>query len=100
MRSLNTDIGSDDSIVQLYKFTADPNSRDPAEIAETNELIDKLGEALEKLDVKRKTAVKLYYTEQLTMKKIGEILDVTESRVSQLITSAREKLAERLGCDR
>jgi RNA polymerase sigma factor FliA len=55
-----------------------------------------LAVAIEKLPKREKQVIALYYVEELTMKEIGEILDVTESRVSQLRTQAIIRLRNSL----
>ena len=47
-----------------------------------------LAEAIEALPQQEKVVIALYYHEELTMKEIGQVLDVTESRVSQIHTKA------------
>ena len=47
-----------------------------------------LGEAISRLPEREKLVVTLYYYEELTLREIGEVLGVTESRVSQLHTKA------------
>jgi RNA polymerase sigma factor FliA len=55
-----------------------------------------LAAAIERLPKKEKQVIALYYVEELNMKEIGEILDVTESRVSQLRTQAIIRLRNSL----
>ena len=52
--------------------------------------------SIEELPEKQKLVLSLYYYEDLNLKEIGGILDVTESRVSQLHTQAVERLRARL----
>ena len=54
-------------------------------------------DAIKKLPDKEKKVIVLYYYEDLTLKEIGEVLEVTESRVSQLHTKAIMRLRGRLG---
>ena len=49
------------------------------------------------IDEREKLVVTLYYYEELTLREIGEVLGVTESRVSQLHTKAILRLKARLG---
>ena len=55
-----------------------------------------LVKSIEELPEKQKLVLSLYYYEDLNLKEIGRILEVTESRVSQLHTQAVEKLRARL----
>ena len=56
-----------------------------------------LGESIARLPEREKLVVTLYYYEELTLREIGEVLGVTESRVSQLHTKAILRLKARLG---
>ncbi len=53
-------------------------------------------ENIEQLPEKQKLVLSLYYYEDLNLKEIGKVLDVTESRVSQLHTQAVNKLRQKL----
>ena len=55
-----------------------------------------MGEAIARLPEREKLVVTLYYYEELTLREIGEVLGVTESRVSQLHTKAILRLKARL----
>ena len=63
---------------------------------EQTELNDALAEAIARLPEREKLVVTLYYYEELTLREIGEVLGVTESRVSQLHTKAVLRLKARL----
>ena len=56
-------------------------------------------EAIARLPEREKLVVTLYYYEELTLREIGEVLGVTESRVSQLHTKAVLRLKSRLQGD-
>jgi RNA polymerase sigma factor for flagellar operon FliA len=66
----------------------DPNAVDPETEAQTGELKDRLADAIESLPERERLVIALYYYENLTLREIGEVLGVTESRVSQLHTKA------------
>jgi RNA polymerase sigma factor for flagellar operon FliA len=66
---------------------ADP-AQTPFAIYERNEIRDMLTEAVDRLPPRERHVVALYYVEELTMKEIGAVLGVTESRVSQIHTQA------------
>ncbi|MDD6208750.1 MAG: FliA/WhiG family RNA polymerase sigma factor [Clostridiales bacterium] len=69
----------------------------PEEMVEKEELKKMLAEALDKLTENEKKVITLYYFEELTLKEISRILEVSESRISQLHTRALQKLQKQLG---
>ena len=74
----------------------DESAADPVAMFESEEIKDILAEAIERLPEREKTVIALYYYEGLTLKEIGQVLGVTESRVSQLHTKAVLRLRARL----
>lgn len=64
----------------------------PEEVIEKEELKQVLTQALELLTEKEKKVILLYYYEDLTLKEISNVLEVSESRISQLHTRALQKL--------
>jgi RNA polymerase sigma factor for flagellar operon FliA len=66
----------------------DPAAVDPHSEAEASALKDRLADAIESLPERERLVIALYYYENLTLREIGEVLGVTESRVSQLHTKA------------
>lgn len=69
----------------------------PEEHLEQEELKQMLGEALNLLTEKERMVVVLYYYEELTLKEISNVLEVSESRVSQLHTKALGKMKNKMG---
>jgi len=69
----------------------------PEKVVEQQALKQILVDALELLTEKEKKVIVFYYYEELTLKEISSILEVTESRVSQLHTKALQKLRNKLG---
>ena len=69
----------------------------PEERVEKEELTKELGEALKLLTEKEQKVITLYYYEELTLKEISNILEVSESRVSQLHTRALQKMRTKMG---
>lgn len=69
----------------------------PEEVAEKEELKKVLKEALELLTQKERKVIELYYYEELTLKEISSILEVSESRISQLHTRGLQKMKTRMG---
>ena len=70
---------------------------EPEEVIEQTELKQMLMDALELLTEKEKKVILLYYYEDLTLREISNILEVSESRISQLHTRALQKMKGRLG---
>ena len=69
----------------------------PEDVVEEQELKEKLVEALELLTEKERRVIELYYYEDLTLKEISMVLEVSESRVSQLHTKALLKMRKKMG---
>lgn len=69
----------------------------PEEALEKDELKKILAQALELLTEKERKVILLYYYEELTLKEISNILEVSESRISQLHTRALQKMKGKLG---
>ena len=69
----------------------------PEQAMEQEELKQMLVEALQTLTEKEQKVITFYYYEELTLKEISEILEVSESRVSQLHTKALKKIKDRIG---
>ena len=69
----------------------------PEENIEKEELKKVLEESLEQLTEKEKKVILLYYYEDLTLKEISNVLEVSESRISQLHTRALQKMKTKLG---
>lgn len=69
----------------------------PEEILERDELKKMLAQALELLTEKERKVILLYYYEDLTLKEISNILEVSESRISQLHTRALQKMRGKMG---
>jgi len=76
------------SQVSVLDTIQDPDAVDPHDEAQTSEVKDRLADAIESLPERERLVVALYYYENLTLREIGEVLGVTESRVSQLHTKA------------
>ena len=74
--------------ISVLDTIQDPNALDPEAEAHTAELKDRLADAIESLPERERLVIALYYYENLTLREIGEVLGVTESRVSQLHTKS------------
>jgi RNA polymerase sigma factor for flagellar operon FliA len=73
-----------------------PSNLNPDVIVEKDEIRRVIVEAISELPDKEKKILVLYYYEDLTLKEIGRVLEVTESRVSQLHTKAILRLRAKL----
>lgn len=69
----------------------------PEDAIEEEELKKVLNETMELLTEKERKVILLYYYEDLTLKEISNILEVSESRVSQLHTKALLKMRKKMG---
>jgi RNA polymerase sigma factor for flagellar operon FliA len=88
--SLDADTSGDDneSSTSLGDYLADVNNEDVEQILARQEMKELIGTRMAELPEKEQLVLVLYYYEELTLKEIGEILDVTESRVCQIHTKA------------
>ena len=82
--------------VSLMDTIEDPGAPDPARALDVGDLKDRIAESIAKLPEREKLVIALYYYENLTLREIGEVLGVTESRVSQMHTKAVLRLRSRM----
>ena len=94
-------VSLDEFVEQGSEMRMDPagNSHfeQPEKVIEKEELANMISEALEQLTDKERQVVMLYYYEEMTLKEISCVLEVSESRVSQLHTKSLVKLKKKLG---
>jgi RNA polymerase sigma factor for flagellar operon FliA len=92
--SLDADTSSEDSEQSnsLGDHLADPRAEDIERTLAAQEMRELIARRLAELPDKEQLVLVLYYYEELTLKEIGEILDVTESRVCQIHTKAIMRL--------
>jgi RNA polymerase sigma factor for flagellar operon FliA len=88
--------GSDGDQVALIDTIEDNEAPDPQATLSQTEMKEAIADAIARLPEREKLVVTLYYYEELTLREIGEVLGVTESRVSQLHTKAILRLKARL----
>jgi RNA polymerase sigma factor FliA len=93
--SLNASSGEDNPESPHVSVTT-KEEEDPFELCLRSEMRGMLAEAIEELEEKERHVLGLYYLEELTMKEVGLILDIGESRVSQIHTAAILRLRTRL----
>ena len=94
-------VGSFDSFLDFdgngedqINYYPDDGSNDPHIRFENKEITRILGEAIQSLPERERLVMSLYYYEEFTMKEIGSMLGVNESRVSQIHTSATGRLRD------
>jgi len=80
----------------VINYYPDDGTNDPHVQFEAIELTELMAEAIEALPEKERMVLSLYYYEELTMKEIGSLLGVNESRVSQLHSKATLRLRSKL----
>ncbi len=95
--SLNEYMEQGSDVPQDYSRHTTSHFASPEENVEKEELTKVLGEALALLTEKEQKVITLYYYEELTLKEISNILEVSESRISQLHTRALQKMKTKMG---
>jgi RNA polymerase sigma factor for flagellar operon FliA len=70
--------------------------RSPLEELKKEEMKHVMADAIRKLSEKEQIVISLYYYDELTLKEIAEVLDLTESRICQIHTKAILRLRARL----
>lgn len=84
--------GSDQEDLPAPEFPSKPETQ-PDSMCSREQMKSVLGNAIKTLPQRYQTVVSLYYTNEMTMKEIGGVLGINESRVSQIHKSALEKMA-------
>ena len=88
--------GDDNDHMSIGDSIESPSSMNPDVQVEREEIRKVIIEAINELPEKEKMVIVLYYHEDLTFKEIGQVLDVSESRISQLHTKANLRLRAKL----
>lgn len=81
---------------EVMAIAADPRGR-PDQQAERRQLVEALVSHLEQLPEREHLVVSLYYVEELNLREIGAVLEVSESRVSQILSGAVKQLRAAMG---
>jgi RNA polymerase sigma factor for flagellar operon FliA len=87
---------SDGEKRDLLECFAGTKEGEPETLARIGEIKEVIARAIDELPEKERLLVSLYYYEDLTMKEIGEVMGITESRVSQIHTKATLRLKGKL----
>ena len=75
------------------------SSRQPEAIVEEAEMMEALTEAIDSLPERDNLVISLYYVEEMNLREIGEVLGVSESRVSQILSANVKKLRAQLNAE-
>jgi RNA polymerase sigma factor for flagellar operon FliA len=87
---------TDGEALNLLDLVSTDDTQGPAQVVQAQRLKALIAEAVSGLPYQEKIVISLYYYEELTMKEIGKILDITESRVSQIHTKSILHLRSKL----
>jgi RNA polymerase sigma factor for flagellar operon FliA len=90
-------IASDSEWERNQEKYADSPFLDPLTFVEGKDLVEKLGAAVAALPERERMVVTLYYHEELTLREIGQILDLSEGRICQILAQAVARLRGALG---
>lgn len=95
--SLDENIGTEksDDTITMVDLVADPNEDVDHQILH-HESLEELAAAIDELSERERLVISLYYHDDLTLKEIGHILEVSESRISQIHTKAILTLRSKL----
>jgi RNA polymerase sigma factor for flagellar operon FliA len=88
--------GDENDKVSIGDSIEAPASLNPDVIVERDEIRRIVIDVINNLPDKEKKIMVLYHYEDLTLKEIGQVLDITESRVSQLHTKAIQRILQKL----
>lgn len=97
LTSLEQTFENEDDSLTLKDIIIDTNSVDPLKKIELEELKDALVKAIKELNEKERLVITLLYYEELTVKEISKILELSEGRISQIHKKAVSKLKVKLG---
>jgi RNA polymerase sigma factor for flagellar operon FliA len=79
---------ADGESVNLLEILPGDDTKGPLQALQTHRLKEIVARAIDDLPYQEKVVISLYYYEELTMKEIGKVMEITESRVSQIHTKA------------
>ncbi len=95
LEDFNTRLSDEDDL-NILDSIADPKARNPLNALEDSDMKEILARFIDELPEKEKLVLSLYYWEELTMKEIGKVMDLTEGRVCQLHNQALLRLKGKL----
>lgn len=99
--SLNVTIQTErEGTIERIEAVPDPRAdSDPERCAQRTDARERLREAFARLDERERTVAVLLYVEELTLREIGEVVGLSESRVCQIHHGLRRRLREQLSAD-
>ena len=89
---------AESTTLEDVEFASDDAS--PEDRVDEQQVVARIRDGIAALNEREKLVVALYYDEELTLKEIGAVLDVSESRVSQILTAIAGKLRANMKVDR
>ena len=87
----------EESDMDVTECIPDPDSKTPLELLEESSTRDALAHLIDRLPEKEKLLLSLYYWDELTMKEIGKVMNLTEGRVCQIHSQALIRLKSQMG---
>jgi RNA polymerase sigma factor for flagellar operon FliA len=81
---------------RLMNYLINEDTEDALTLTRLNELEKSVAQAIGELTEKERIVISLYYWDEFTMKEIGKVLDITESRVSQIHSQAIGRLRRKM----
>ena len=72
------------------------HANEPENLVEKEELVEEVAAAIDQLPERERMVMSLYYVEEMNLKEIGAVLDVSESRVSQILSACVKTLRGKL----
>ncbi len=90
-------IGSEAAWERIQEKFVHDSFLDPLTLIESKDLVEKLAAAVERLPERERMILTLYFHEELTLREIGEIFDLSEGRICQIFAQAVARLREMLG---
>jgi RNA polymerase sigma factor for flagellar operon FliA len=94
--SLQTHSGENLQEGELSVHQPEGSEADPFSLCLRSEMKSHLVQAMDSLEARERRVLALYYAEELTMKEVGAVLGIGESRVSQIHSAAVVRLRSRL----
>ncbi len=91
-------VSLESQVLEDVEVPADEVNEPETELVES-QLLEALAESIEILPEREKTIISLYYVEEMNLKEIGAVLEISESRVSQILSSTVKLLRKHMDSD-